>query len=99
MPRESLHLPIQLSNGQRGHTHDLSAGGMYFFTSGQALAVGEAVAISIDLNDPAGDLNLTAQAEVLRFDRLDGQAGVAVRWLGGRLSSKDSVPNSVFRGA
>lgn len=98
MPREALSIPIQLADQQEGRTRDLSDGGMYF-TTGCALSVGEAIAISVDLDDPGGALQLTAQAEVLRVDPLDGQNGVAVRWLESRLKRMGSAADSFSRRA
>jgi len=94
MPREALSIPVQLQNEGQGQTRDLSAGGMYF-TTGCAPSLGETISIAVDLDDPGGALQLTAQAEVLRVDPLDGQAGVAVRWLQSCLRRKHgTTPDS-----
>jgi hypothetical protein len=71
-------LPVLLKNAE-GITRDVSASGMYFWTSEAVCAAGDLIDISVELKRPGGRMMMSCQGDVVRTETCDGNMGVAVR--------------------
>ena len=71
-------LPIFLKNAE-GITRDVSASGVYFWTSESMCALGELISFSVELKRPEGRVMLKCQGDVVRTEPRNGMMGVAVK--------------------
>ena len=71
-------LPIFLKNVQ-GITRDVSASGVYFWTSESVCALGELIKFSVELKRREGRMMLRCQGDVVRTEPRAIDMGVAVR--------------------
>ena len=62
-----------------GITRDVSASGVFFWTSESVCALGELISFSVELKRPEGRLMLKCQGDVVRTEPRSGMLGVAVR--------------------
>ena len=77
-PRIQTALPVFLKNTQ-GITRDVSATGVYFWTSESVCALGELISLSVELKRPAGKMLLKCQGDVVRTETSAGAFGVALK--------------------
>ena len=71
-------LPVILKNAQ-GVTRDVSASGVYFWTSESICVPGDLIDFSVELKRPAGTMMLRCQGDVVRTESRATDMGVAVR--------------------
>ena len=71
-------LPVVLKNA-RGTTRDVSASGVYFWTSEINCAPGDLISFSLELMRPKGRMMLKCQGDVVRTEPRATEIGVAVR--------------------
>ena len=71
-------LPVHL-NSTQGITRDVSAAGLYFWTSESTCALGELISFSVELKRPEGRMMLKCQGDVIRTEPSNGEMGVAVK--------------------
>ena len=71
-------LPVFLKNAQ-GVTRDVSASGVYFWTSESLCAPGELISLSVELKRPKGRMMLKCQGDVVRTEPRAAELGVAVK--------------------
>jgi PilZ domain len=71
-------LPVFLKNVE-GITRDVSASGVFFWTSESTCALGELISFSVELKRPEGRMMLKCQGDVVRTEPQDGMMGVAVK--------------------
>ena len=71
-------LPVFLKNAE-GITRDVSASGVYFWTSESSCALGELISFSVELKRPEGRMMLKCQGDVVRTELCNGMMGVAVK--------------------
>ena len=71
-------LPVFLKNVE-GITRDVSASGVFFWTSESVCALGELISFSVELKRPEARLMLKCQGDVVRTEPRSGMLGVAVR--------------------
>jgi hypothetical protein len=71
-------LPVFLKNVQ-GITRDVSASGVYFWTSEASCALGELINFSVELHRREGKLVLKCRGDVVRTEPRNSEFGVAVR--------------------
>ena len=71
-------LPVFLKNVE-GITRDVSASGVYFWTSESSCALGELISFSVELKRPEGRMMLKCQGDVVRTEPRNGAMGVAVK--------------------
>src|SRR5437867_2434830 len=78
-PRHRLVGPIEVPNG-RGLARNISNSGL-FFELAEPLELGRTLHVSLILNDlhPMPPVQLEAAGRVVRVERLDGKAGIAIR--------------------
>ena len=77
-PRIQTALPVFLKNTQ-GITRDVSATGVYFWTSESVCALGELISLAVKLERPAGTMLLKCRGDVVRTESSGGTFGVAVK--------------------
>ena len=70
-------LPVALANAS-GMTRDVSATGIFFETEAQ-YSKGNTIDLTVELNTPAGKLQLKCQGEIVRVEQRDTRVGVAVK--------------------
>ena len=70
-------LPVFLKNAE-GITRDVSASGMFFWTSETVCALGDLISFSVELKRPEGRVKLKCQGDVVRTEPRNGMMGVAV---------------------
>lgn len=70
-------LPVVLKNA-KGITRDVSASGVFFWTSESTCAPGELISFSVELKRPEGRMRLKCQGDVVRTEPRNGEMGVAV---------------------
>jgi len=71
-------LPVILKNAE-GITRDVSASGVFFWTSECSCAPGELISFSVELKRPEGRMMLKCQGDVVRTELCNGMMGVAVK--------------------
>ena len=71
-------MPVILKNAH-GTTRDVSASGVYFWTSESICAPGELIDFSVELKRPGGKMMLKCQGDVVRTESRATDMGVAVR--------------------
>jgi hypothetical protein len=71
-------LPVSLKNAE-GITRDVSASGVFFWTSESVCALGELISFSVELKRPEGKMMLKCQGDVVRTELRNGVMGVAVK--------------------
>jgi len=71
-------LPVFLKNAE-GITRDVSASGVFFWTSESTCALGELISFSVELKRPEGRMMLKCQGDVVRTELCNGMRGVAVK--------------------
>lgn len=76
-PRIQTALPVLLKNAE-GITRDVSASGVFFWTSESVCARGESISFWVELKSPERMMKLRCQGNVLRTEPQDGVMGVAV---------------------
>jgi hypothetical protein len=75
-PREPLALPLQLDDGTRAVTRNISASGMYLEIRGEH-TLGVSVVFEMDLLN--AHMRFTAQGQIVRVEHHDGLTGIAVQ--------------------
>ncbi len=85
-PREAVSLPVQLDNGVRVTTRDISASGMYFETD-SLQHLGDLVNLEINLDTPGGPMKLIAQGQIVRIESHGNRTGVAVKLVSSKLEA------------
>ena len=70
-------LPVFLKNA-RGTTRDVSASGVYFWTTETNCAPGDLISFSVELTRPKGRMMLKCQGDVVRTEPRATEIGVAV---------------------
>src|SRR2546426_8168866 len=90
-PRHRLVAPIELPNG-RGLVRNISNSGL-FFELAEPLELGRTLHVSLILNDlhPMPPVQLEAAGRVVRGERLDGKAGLAVEFTSVRFAKAGTV--------
>ena len=71
-------LPVFLKNTE-GVTRDVSASGIYFWTSESACVFGELISFSVEVKRPEGRMMLKCQGDVVRTEPRTAEIGVAVK--------------------
>ena len=71
-------LPVFLK-GAEGTTRDVSASGVFFWTSESVCALGELISFSVELRRPDCRMMLKCQGDVVRTELCNGMMGVAVK--------------------
>jgi hypothetical protein len=71
-------LPVFLKNAE-GITRDVSASGVFFWTSESTCALRELISFSVELKRPEGRIKLKCQGDVVRTELRNGEMGVAVK--------------------
>lgn len=71
-------MPVFLKDA-KGVTRDVSASGLYFWTSESVCALGELIKFSVELKRPKGRMMLRCQGEVIRTEPRFAYLGVAVK--------------------
>lgn len=76
--RHVMAVPVELGDGARGVTRDVSANGVYFECKG-GLESGHRISFDILLDgpDPEERIRLRCDGAVVRVEALDGRVGVA----------------------
>ena len=89
-PRHRLDVPVQLTNG-RGRARNISNSGL-FFELAEPLEPGKTLHVSLILNDlhPMPPVQLEAAGRVVRVERLDGKAGVAIEFTSVRFENAET---------
>ena len=73
-------LPVYLGDNLSGTTRDVSASGIFFETDA-SFAAGGSISFAIDIDAPAGKMQLNCRGEIVRVERRETRVGVAVRIL------------------
>lgn len=81
-PRERLALPLDLGNGLKGITRDVSASGLYFEIPGRH-ELGGTLVFEMNLDDAR--MKFTAEGRIVRVEHLEGRTGIAVKLVSPRL--------------
>ena len=76
--RVQAGLLVALASGGSGVTRDISATGIFFETEAQ-YTKGNQIDLTVELDAPAGRLQLKCQGEIVRVEQHDGKVGVAVK--------------------
>ena len=71
-------LPVHL-NSAVGITRDVSASGVFFWTSESSCTLGELISFSVELKRPGGTMMLKCQGDVVRTEPRATEIGVAVK--------------------
>ena len=71
-------LPVFLKNTE-GITRDVSASGVFFWTSESTCALGELISFSVEFKRPEGRMMLKCQGDVVRTEPRTAEIGVAVK--------------------
>lgn len=71
-------LPVHMKSAE-GITRDVSASGVFFWTTEPSCASGELISFSVELKRPEGNLRLRCRGDVVRTEPHDGMVGVAVK--------------------
>ena len=79
-PRIHTALPVFLKN-IAGTTRDVSASGVFFWTSEPVCVPGELISFSVEFKRPEGRMILKCQGDVVRMEPRAAEIGVAVKIL------------------
>jgi len=79
-PRIYAALPVFLKN-TAGITRDVSASGVFFWTSEPGCVFGESISFSVELKRPGGRMLLKCQGDVVRTEPRATEIGVAVKFV------------------
>jgi PilZ domain-containing protein len=71
-------LPVHMKSAE-GITRDVSASGMFFWTSESVCAPGELISFSVELKRREGKIRLRCRGDVVRTEPQDSTVGVAVK--------------------
>ena len=71
-------LPVFLKNTE-GITRDVSASGVFFWTSEPVCVPGELISFSVEFKRPEGRMMLKCQGDVVRTEPRAAEIGVAVK--------------------
>jgi hypothetical protein len=77
-PRIRTALPVVLK-GAHGVTRDVSASGLFFWTSEIVCELGQLINFSVEIASPKGRMRLNCQGDVVRTEPRSCKVGVAVR--------------------
>lgn len=77
-PRIHAALPVFLKNIE-GITRDVSASGVFFWTSEPVCVPGELISFSVEFKRPEGRMMLKCQGDVVRMEPRAAEIGVAVK--------------------
>jgi len=72
-------LPVFLKNTE-GITRDVSASGVFFWTSEPVCVPGELISFTVELKRPGGRMMLKCQGDVVRTEPRATEIGVAVKF-------------------
>ena len=75
--RVASALPVSFVNA-KGVTRDVSASGIYFVTEAE-YSPGNNIELTMELEGPAGKMQLKCEGEIVRIERHEGRLGVAIR--------------------
>jgi len=81
-PRERLTLPIDLADGLRALTRDISAAGLFFVLQGQHVLHGP---VEFELRVPEFSMRFSSSGEIVRVEHGADSTGVAVRFIDPRM--------------
>jgi hypothetical protein len=81
-PREPLALPLELGQGLRGMTRDISPSGMYLEIRGDHELGGTLV---FEMRVDEANIRFTSEGRVVRVEHYEGCTGIAVKLLSPRL--------------
>jgi hypothetical protein len=73
-------LPVFLKSAE-GITRDVSASGVFFWTSVSTCVLGELISFSVEFKRPEGRMMLKCQGDVVRMEPRAAEIGVAVKIL------------------
>jgi len=76
-PRIHTALPVVLK-GTHGITRDISASGLFFWTSEIACELGQLINFSVEIQSPRGGMRLKCKGGVVRTEPRPCKVGVAV---------------------
>lgn len=79
-PRIQTALPVFLKNIE-GITRDVSASGVFFWTSEPICVPGELISFSVELKRPGGTVMLKCQGGVVRTEPRATEIGVGVKFI------------------
>jgi len=90
-PRHRVVASIELPNGDRGRVRNISNSGL-FFELDEPLEPGRTLHVSLILNDlhPMPPVQLEAAGRVVRVERLDGKAGIAIEFTSVRFENAET---------
>jgi len=71
-------LPVHLKSAE-GITRDVSATGVFFWTTARSCALGELISFSVEFNRLGGRMMFKCQGDVVRTEPHDATVGVAVK--------------------
>jgi hypothetical protein len=71
-------LPVVLKDAH-GVTRDVSASGLFFWTSEIACELGQLISFSIEIKRPKGRMRLKCQGDVIRTEPRPCKVGIAVK--------------------
>jgi hypothetical protein len=83
-PRESLQLPLTLSDGSPAVTRDISTSGMYLEVDG-VMAIDTRLVFEMHLVE--SNIKFMAEGRVVRVEYHDGSTGIAVKLIAPRLET------------
>ena len=81
-PRERLTLPIDLADGLRALTRDISAAGLFFVVQGHHVLHGP---VEFELRVPEFSMRFSSSGEIVRVEHGADSTGVAVRFIDPRM--------------
>jgi hypothetical protein len=81
-PREQVALPLQLGEGLRGMTRDISPSGMYLEIRGDHELGGTLV---FEMLVDEANMRFTSEGRIVRVEHRDGCTGIAVKLLSPRI--------------
>jgi hypothetical protein len=77
-PRIHTALPVVLKDAH-GITRDISASGLFFWTSEVACELGQLINFSVEIKRPKGRMRLKCQGDVVRTEPRPCRIGIAVK--------------------
>lgn len=83
-PRERIALPLDLRDGTRAVTRDISATGLFFEIEGSHVIGG---LVDFELHLVEARVKFMSTGEIVRLEHANGKTGVAVRLLAPRLEA------------
>jgi hypothetical protein len=76
-PRQSIELPIRLSDGSEGVVRNISPSGMYLEVRGDRPGEGT---VCVEMEVPGERMTFRGLGRIVRMDHRDGVTGIAVRF-------------------